>query len=151
MGMAGMHLFLCENRLRIEINSPFGARLPQQLHRQLQGKLYQTLKYKTTPASCQVPLRARAISVQHQWKLVEPQNNVAPPATTGNALYAVCPHVCRVPNVGHPFGRNFVITISGAHKHIPNGILGLLCKLHYPVCMEGVSAGIVVGPLHCRQ
>ena len=29
-----------------------------------------------------------------------------------------------------------MITVPGAHKRIPNGILGLLCKLHYPSCME---------------
>jgi len=29
-----------------------------------------------------------------------------------------------------------VITVPGAHKRIPNGILGLLCKLHYLGCME---------------
>ena len=34
------------------------------------------------------------------------------------------------------FCRNFVITVPGVHKRLPNGILGLLCKLHYPGCME---------------
>ena len=29
-----------------------------------------------------------------------------------------------------------MITILGVHKRIPNGILGLLYKLHYPGCME---------------
>ena len=29
-----------------------------------------------------------------------------------------------------------MITVPGVHKRIPNGILGLLCKLHYPGCME---------------
>ena len=29
-----------------------------------------------------------------------------------------------------------MITVPGAHKRIPNGILGLLCKLHYLGCME---------------
>ena len=29
-----------------------------------------------------------------------------------------------------------MITIPGVHKRIPNGILGLRCKLHYPDCME---------------
>ena len=32
--------------------------------------------------------------------------------------------------------RNFEITVPGVHKCIPNGILGLLYKLHYPGCME---------------
>ena len=29
-----------------------------------------------------------------------------------------------------------MITFPGVHKRIPNGILGLLCKLHYPGCIE---------------
>ena len=29
-----------------------------------------------------------------------------------------------------------MITVLGVHECIPNGILGLLCKLHYPGCME---------------
>ena len=29
-----------------------------------------------------------------------------------------------------------MITVPGVHKRIPNGILGLRCKLHYPDCME---------------
>ena len=29
-----------------------------------------------------------------------------------------------------------MITVPGVHKCIPNGILGFLCKLHYPGCME---------------
>ena len=33
-------------------------------------------------------------------------------------------------------GRNFVIVAPGAHKRMPNGILGLLCKLHYPSRMQ---------------
>ena len=34
------------------------------------------------------------------------------------------------------FGRNFVIVVPGVLKRIPNGILGLLCKDHYPECIE---------------
>ena len=34
------------------------------------------------------------------------------------------------------FGRNFTIVVAGVHKRILNGILGLLCKLHYPRCTE---------------
>ena len=34
------------------------------------------------------------------------------------------------------FGRNFIIVIAGTHSRIPNGILGLLCKDHYPGCVE---------------
>ena len=33
------------------------------------------------------------------------------------------------------FCRNFTIIAPGVHNHMPNGILGLLCKLHYPGCM----------------
>ena len=29
-----------------------------------------------------------------------------------------------------------MIIVPDVHKRIPNGILGLLCKLHYPGCME---------------
>ncbi|RLN27641.1 uncharacterized protein C2845_PM05G20130 [Panicum miliaceum] len=32
--------------------------------------------------------------------------------------------------------RNFVMIALGAHSRIPNGILGLLCKLHFPGAMQ---------------
>ena len=34
------------------------------------------------------------------------------------------------------FCRNFVIVVPSVHKRIPNGILGLVCKDHYPGCVE---------------
>lgn len=34
------------------------------------------------------------------------------------------------------FGRNWDIVTPGAHTRLPNGILGLLCKLHWPGFVE---------------